>query len=87
MSNTIYDIAVIGAGPGGYHAAIRAAQYNAKVVLIEKDKVGGTCLNREILMIELFYRLHEVTGIFMIIFVPPAVVFFLLLLINYKISP
>jgi len=40
-----YDIAVIGAGPGGYTAAIRAAQLGRKVVLIEKDDVGGTCLN------------------------------------------
>ena len=41
-----YDIIVIGGGPGGYIAAIRAAQLGAKVALIEKDKVGGTCLNR-----------------------------------------
>jgi dihydrolipoamide dehydrogenase len=41
-----FDIAIIGAGPGGYHAAIRAAQYGAKVALIEKGKLGGTCLNR-----------------------------------------
>ncbi len=41
-----YDIAIIGAGPGGYTAAIRAAQLGAKVALIEKDKVGGVCLNR-----------------------------------------
>ncbi|MHA1148611.1 MAG: dihydrolipoyl dehydrogenase [Promethearchaeota archaeon] len=41
----VYDIAVIGAGPGGYHAAIRAAQYGAKVALIEKKNLGGTCLN------------------------------------------
>ncbi len=40
-----YDMTVIGAGPGGYHAAIRAAQYGAKVALIEKEKLGGTCLN------------------------------------------
>ena len=46
MSGDLYDICVIGAGPGGYHAAIRAAQYGAKVALIEKDKLGGTCLNR-----------------------------------------
>ncbi len=45
MSDTLYDIAIIGAGPGGYHAAIRAAQYGAKVALIEEDKLGGTCLN------------------------------------------
>jgi len=46
MSDLLYDIAIIGAGPGGYHAAIRAAQHGAKVALIEKDKLGGTCLNR-----------------------------------------
>lgn len=39
-------IAVIGAGPGGYEAAIRAAQMGADVVLIEADRPGGTCLNR-----------------------------------------
>jgi len=41
-----YDLIVIGGGPGGYISAIRAAQLGAKVCLIEKDKVGGTCLNR-----------------------------------------
>ncbi|MFX1377157.1 MAG: dihydrolipoyl dehydrogenase [Promethearchaeota archaeon] len=46
MSEIFYDLAIIGAGPGGYHAAIRAAQYGAKVALIEKNKLGGTCLNR-----------------------------------------
>lgn len=46
MSEIFYDLAIIGAGPGGYHAAIRAAQYGAKVALIEKEKLGGTCLNR-----------------------------------------
>ena len=40
------SVLVIGGGPGGYVAAIRAAQLGAKVTLIEKDKVGGTCLNR-----------------------------------------
>jgi len=39
-------IAVIGGGPGGYTAAIRAAQLNAEVTLIEKEHVGGTCLNK-----------------------------------------
>ncbi len=38
-------IAVIGGGPGGYVAAIRAAQLGAEVTLIEKDRLGGTCLN------------------------------------------
>ncbi|MDF9407973.1 dihydrolipoyl dehydrogenase [Pelotomaculum isophthalicicum JI] len=41
-----YKIVIIGAGPGGYVAAVRAAQLGAKVALIEKDEVGGTCLNR-----------------------------------------
>jgi len=41
-----YDLAVIGGGPGGYVAAIRAAQLGAKIALIEKGTVGGTCLNR-----------------------------------------
>jgi dihydrolipoamide dehydrogenase len=41
-----YDIAILGAGVGGYVAAIRAAQMGARVLLIEKDELGGTCLNR-----------------------------------------
>jgi len=40
-----YDLIVIGAGPGGYPAAIRAAQLGAKVAIIEKEQLGGTCLN------------------------------------------
>jgi len=42
----MYDLAVIGAGPGGYVTAIRAAQLGMRVALIEKQHVGGTCLNR-----------------------------------------
>ena len=41
-----YDFLIIGAGTGGMAAAKRAAEYGAKVGLIEKEKVGGTCLNR-----------------------------------------
>jgi dihydrolipoamide dehydrogenase len=41
-----YDIAIIGAGPGGYVAAIRAAQLGAKICVIEKAELGGVCLNR-----------------------------------------
>lgn len=40
-----YDLTVIGAGPGGYVAAIRAAQLGMNVCIIEKDKPGGICLN------------------------------------------
>ena len=51
MADNKYDVIVIGAGPGGYHAAIRAAQLEMKVCLIEKDDgtgnggLGGVCLN------------------------------------------
>ena len=44
--NHTYDIVIIGSGPGGYVAAIRAAQQGARVALVEKDSLGGTCLNR-----------------------------------------
>jgi len=41
-----FDLCVIGAGPGGYVAAIRAAQHGLRVGLVERDEVGGVCLNR-----------------------------------------
>jgi len=41
-----YDMVILGGGPGGYVAAIRAAQLGAKVVVVEKDQLGGTCLNQ-----------------------------------------
>ena len=40
-----YDLIVIGGGPGGYVAAIRAAQLNKKVALVESSHLGGICLN------------------------------------------
>ncbi|MGA2544386.1 MAG: dihydrolipoyl dehydrogenase [Verrucomicrobiota bacterium] len=40
-----FDIVVIGAGPGGYPAAIRAAQLGASVAIVEREQLGGTCLN------------------------------------------
>jgi dihydrolipoamide dehydrogenase len=46
MADTIYDLIVIGSGPGGYVCAIRAAQLGLRTALVEKDKTfGGTCLN------------------------------------------
>ena len=46
MSSERYDVAILGGGPGGYVAAIRAGQLGLKTVLVEKEKVGGTCLHR-----------------------------------------
>jgi dihydrolipoamide dehydrogenase len=45
MADPAYDCVVIGSGPGGYVTAIRAAQLGMKTAVIEKDKVGGRCLN------------------------------------------
>ncbi len=45
MSESAYDVIVIGSGPGGYVTAIRAAQLGFKTAIIEKDQIGGRCLN------------------------------------------
>lgn len=46
LETELYDIAIIGSGPGGYHAALRAASYGARVAMIEKEeRLGGTCSN------------------------------------------
>ena len=45
MANETYDCIVIGSGPGGYVAAIRAAQLGFKTAVVERDKLGGRCLN------------------------------------------
>lgn len=42
----VFDVAILGGGPGGYVAAIKAAQLGLKVLLIEREKLGGVCLNR-----------------------------------------
>ena len=41
-----FDVVILGGGSGGYATALRAAQLNLSVALIEKDKLGGTCLHR-----------------------------------------
>ena len=46
MAEELYDIVILGGGSGGYACALRAAQLDQKVVLIEEDKLGGTCLHR-----------------------------------------
>ena len=46
MSDYQFDLIIIGAGPGGYEAAFHAQELGMNVAIIEKDRVGGTCLNR-----------------------------------------
>ncbi len=44
--STVYDLVILGGGSGGYACALRASQLGLSVVLVEKDKVGGTCLHQ-----------------------------------------
>lgn len=46
MADTTFDLVILGSGSGGYAAALRAAQLGKSVALIERDKLGGTCLHR-----------------------------------------
>jgi dihydrolipoamide dehydrogenase len=69
MASFDYDVAVLGAGPGGYVAAIRAAQLGLKTAVIEKDKPGGVCLNigcipskALIHQAEVYRSIHELEG-------------------------
>ena len=43
--STSYDVIIIGSGPGGYVTAIRAAQLGLKTAIVERDRLGGICLN------------------------------------------
>ena len=52
-----WEIAILGGGPGGYVAALRAAQLKKKTVLIEKEKIGGTCINHGCIPTK--YLLHQ----------------------------
>ena len=45
MSSKPFDVVVVGAGPGGYVAAIRAAQLGLKTAIVEREHMGGICLN------------------------------------------
>lgn len=53
------SLLIIGGGPGGYVAAIRAAQLGFQVTIIEKDKIGGTCLNRGCIPTKALYKNAE----------------------------
>ena len=60
MGKYDFDLIIIGGGPGGYVAAIRAAQLNAKVCLVERQRMGGTCLNTGCIPTKALYRSAEV---------------------------
>lgn len=60
----VYDLAVLGAGPGGYAAAIRAAQLGQKVVVIESEELGGICLNWGCIPSKAILRSAEVLTLF-----------------------
>ena len=54
-----YDICIIGGGPGGYTAAIKGAQLGGKVALVEKEALGGTCLNHGCIPTKNLYSVSE----------------------------
>ncbi len=60
MADNKYDVVVIGAGPGGYVAAIRSAQLGKKVVIIERENLGGICLNWGCIPTKALLRTSEV---------------------------
>src|ERR1700761_9537389 len=55
-----YDLAILGSGPGGYVAAIRAAQLGMKVAIIERERLGGICLNWGCIPTKALLRTSEV---------------------------
>ncbi|WP_198009452.1 dihydrolipoyl dehydrogenase [Gleimia europaea] len=60
MSEEMYDVVILGAGSGGYAAALRASQLGLKVALIEGDKLGGTCLHRGCIPTKAYLHAAEV---------------------------
>ena len=54
------DIIVIGGGPGGYVAAIHASQLGARVTVVEKERLGGTCLNKGCIPTKVLYKNAEI---------------------------
>jgi dihydrolipoamide dehydrogenase len=57
-----FDIAIVGGGPGGYTAAIRAAQLGARTAIIEKDRLGGTCVVRGCIPTKAMLQSSELFG-------------------------
>jgi dihydrolipoamide dehydrogenase len=62
MAESSYDCIVIGSGPGGYVAAVRAAQLGMKVAVVESDQIGGRCLNYACIPAKAVLRVADVLG-------------------------
>jgi len=66
MSESAFDLVVIGAGPGGYAAAVRASELGMKVACVDRDRLGGTCLNVGCIpskaLLESSERYHELSA-------------------------
>ncbi len=62
MANPTYDVVVIGSGPGGYETAIRATQLGFKTAIVERDKLGGVCLNVGCIPTKALLKSAEVTA-------------------------
>ncbi len=62
LTTTIYDLTVIGAGPGGYEAALEAAKLGLRTALIEKESLGGTCLNRDVFPLKTLLHSSDLYG-------------------------
>src|SRR5438034_3233258 len=62
MPESSYDCIVIGSGPGGYVAAIRAAQLGMKTAVVEKDAIGGRCLNYACIPAKAVLRVADVAS-------------------------
>src|SRR6201999_4174240 len=63
MAETSFDLIVVGGGPGGYVAAIRAAQLGLKTAVVEREHMGGICLNWGCIPTKALLRTSEVYGL------------------------
>ena len=63
MADTSFDVIIIGSGPGGYVAAIRAAQLGFKTAIVERDYLGGICLNWGCIPTKALLRTSEIYGL------------------------
>src|SRR5437763_4886919 len=61
MADNSFDLVVVGGGPGGYVAAIRAAQLGMKAALVERDQLGGICLNWGCIPTKALLRASEIS--------------------------